>query len=181
MKVTIHVVNHEIDKLVIQKGIRPGSYVICEHHGHPPSILPDDPPVSRRTCNFVRKILTEIRTTQFEEEDDYANMDVWNCQGGDFKRFCSYPLRFIATHKLEVLGLLETKIQVEAVGLNGGIWVLWQDTVQLNICFTCPEFVLVRVHKAFSRLWFFSIDYSSPNSSLKKLLWNDLKFQNLNP
>ena len=62
-------------------------------------------------------------------------------------------------------------IRVEAVGYGGGIWVLWQDTLQVKILRTRPQFVHMVVTPQGGQPWLLSIIYGSPNPSLWKYLW----------
>ena len=88
--------------------------------------------------------------------------------------------------KPEILGLVETRcrgdhadkicnslgyefwVRVEALGLSGGIWILWKESVDTHVPKTHPQFIHVSVQNNTSPPWFLSVVYGSPNPSLRK-------------
>ena len=117
---------------------------------------------------------------------------IWNCNGATSRSFLCTLKDVIHRYKLGILGLLETKVsgkqaddicnklgfdywvRVEAMGFNGGIWVLWKEHYQLNVIKTHPQFIHMQIKSQGGHLWHLSVVYGSPNSSLRRFLWRDL-------
>ncbi|XP_075498049.1 uncharacterized protein LOC142536533 [Primulina tabacum] len=74
----------------------------------------------------------------------------------------------------------ENWLRVEATGFSGGIWIFWQDTINMEVVHTHPQFLLARVKIDNKDPWFLSIVYGSPNATLRKKLWQDLDIEKLN-
>ncbi|GMI89709.1 hypothetical protein HRI_002640200 [Hibiscus trionum] len=56
--------------------------------------------------------------------------------------------------------------QVEATGLSGGIWVLWNDSVVLDVVVVSNQFIHASCSEAGSSKHFFiTFVYASPNAS----------------
>ncbi|XP_031127770.1 uncharacterized protein LOC116029866 [Ipomoea triloba] len=117
---------------------------------------------------------------------------VWNCQGAASRSF-KRALSFLSlTHKPLIACLLEPKVssshanticsslgyeewvRVEAVGFSGGIWVLWKDSINIEVIDTHPQFITLQVHHAELGVWRLSVIYGSPNPYLKRKLFADL-------
>ncbi|XP_039014054.1 uncharacterized protein LOC120143923 [Hibiscus syriacus] len=69
--------------------------------------------------------------------------------------------------------------QVEASGFSGGIWILWEDTIQVEIIKISSQFVHGRAREEGTSQWvFFTAVYASPNISKHIEVWELLS--NLN-
>ncbi|XP_075515886.1 uncharacterized protein LOC142550694 [Primulina tabacum] len=126
------------------------------------------------------------------------NIMVWNCQGAASKPTRRVIKDLRRKFKPSVLGLLEPRVsgsqadeickkmgfenwaRVESVGFSGGIWVLWEANICVNIVYTHPQFILFQVMVDDQYPWLLSIVYGSPNAILRKILWQDLTVENLN-
>ena len=91
------------------------------------------------------------------------------------KRFFRTLKDVVNTHKLILIDLLETKCsgehadkiwnslgfdywcRVEAIGLSGGIWLLWKECIDLTILKTHPQFIHVKISSKCCRTWFLSV------------------------
>ncbi|KAL4281612.1 hypothetical protein GQ457_03G016410 [Hibiscus cannabinus] len=70
--------------------------------------------------------------------------------------------------------------RVEAQGFSGGIWLLWDLDVDLEILHLSNQFVNGRVRWKFGMSWIhFTIVYASPSSTRRRALWTQL--ESLNP
>ncbi|XP_031120942.1 uncharacterized protein LOC116024181 [Ipomoea triloba] len=120
------------------------------------------------------------------------NIVVWNCQGAGGRGVHRVLKQIIQSHRPGILGLVEPKvsgsqanviclklgfsdwIRVEAFGVSGGIWVLWNDHSQVSVIFTHPQFVLLQVQAAGQTPWFCAVVYGSPTHHLRRRLWSEL-------
>ncbi|KAJ8762937.1 hypothetical protein K2173_023066 [Erythroxylum novogranatense] len=65
--------------------------------------------------------------------------------------------------------------KVEARGFAGGIWIVWNDNIELEVLQNHPQFIHCRVKKRPAAHWVFvSFVYGSPQKSIRKLLWAEL-------
>ncbi|XP_031120966.1 uncharacterized protein LOC116024205 [Ipomoea triloba] len=121
----------------------------------------------------------------------------WNCQGAASSAFRCALLLLVKKVKVDMVGLMEQKIsgcavdkacksfgfdnwlRVEAVGFSGGIWLLWRNTVNVDILATNPQFVLTRISRGNVRLGLVSFVYGSPSHYLRNKLWNNLSIDHL--
>ncbi|XP_019157557.1 PREDICTED: uncharacterized protein LOC109154147 [Ipomoea nil] len=117
------------------------------------------------------------------------NVIAWNCQGAASRKFYRTLKQFLSVYKPVILCLLEPKVsgvqadsicsrlgieewlRVEAFGFTG-IWVLWRDTISVDILTTHPQFVNIRVGGNNTQLWTFSLVYGSPLASLRRELFS---------
>lgn len=94
------------------------------------------------------------------------NIVTWNCQGAGGRGFHRVLKNLLQTHREAILGLVEPKvsgtqanaicaklgfsdwIRVEAFGVSGGIWVLWNNSLQVSVIYTHPQFVILQVQMA---------------------------------
>lgn len=84
----------------------------------------------------------------------------WNCRGSISSKFSQAFFQYKKLYKSDIFYLLETKvsgdntnqicrklgydnwIRVEAVGYNGGIWIMWtKNFFRLQLVFSHPQFV----------------------------------------
>ncbi|XP_019164336.1 PREDICTED: uncharacterized protein LOC109160503 [Ipomoea nil] len=116
----------------------------------------------------------------------------WNCQGAASKRFLRAAMTIIRQHKPNCFCVLEPKssgtgadetciklgfdqwLRVEAVGMSGGIWILWNDSLSLHNIRTNPQFVSMEIKNNNSRTWNIAVVYGSPSHSLRRNLWLEL-------
>ncbi|XP_039040696.1 uncharacterized protein LOC120179039 [Hibiscus syriacus] len=64
---------------------------------------------------------------------------------------------------------------MEANGFIGGIWILWKDTVQIEIMNVFPQYVHGRAQEEGSTKWlYFTVVYGSPQVTKRKELWDRL-------
>lgn len=121
------------------------------------------------------------------------NIIVWNCQGAASKRFLRTALSHVKNYKPICFCLLEPKIsgqgaddvcfklgfdhwiRVEAVGMSGGIWVLWSDELNIRINRTHPQFILLDICDQKRNVWSMAVVYGSPSRMLRRKLWRDLR------
>ena len=71
-------------------------------------------------------------------------------------------------------------VRVEAFGFSGGIWVLWRNGFNVEICKTHPQFIRMEVSVNEQPSWLLSIVYGSPTPSLRQFLWHDLNRNHMN-
>lgn len=121
----------------------------------------------------------------------------WNCQGVAAKETQRTFKEVIRTHKPQLVGLLEPKIsgfnadkvcnslgfddwvRVEALGFSGGVWVIWQHSVHVEIIKTHPQFIFSQVQEHNNDPWGLAIVYGSPSLHLRRRLWRDLNMENV--
>nr|GLL37714.1 uncharacterized protein LOC109159904 [Ipomoea trifida] len=120
------------------------------------------------------------------------NCIVWNCQGAGGRAFHRVLKNLIQTHKPTILSLVEPKVsgaqadlickkmgysdwvRVEAVGFSGGIWTFWNDSLQVSVISTHPQFVILQVRNDTNNPWFYAVVYGSPTHHLRRRLWAEL-------
>ncbi|XP_019172990.1 PREDICTED: uncharacterized protein LOC109168419 [Ipomoea nil] len=124
------------------------------------------------------------------------NIVSWNCQGAASSGFRRALHMLVRKHEVDVVGLLEPRIsgnsadkacksfgfenwiRVEAVGFSGGIWILWNDGVRVEIVATNPQYILTRIGKNNKNFGIVSFVYGSPSSCYRKKLWEGLSTDN---
>ncbi|XP_019160620.1 PREDICTED: uncharacterized protein LOC109157159 [Ipomoea nil] len=122
----------------------------------------------------------------------------WNCQGVASQKFHRTLKQLIRDHKPDILCLFEPResgehadkicfsigfdewARIEAFGFSGGIWVFWKDTTMVDIHFTHPQFMLLRVSHLNEQHWFLSLVYGSPDYSLRRELFATLSQDSIN-
>ncbi|XVF54107.1 hypothetical protein PTKIN_Ptkin05aG0154200 [Pterospermum kingtungense] len=141
-----------------------------KHHQDPPSI------VLRGESNK-------------DSEGDGSELELMD-EGAASKEFIHALKGMLGKHKPVILGLLKPRVsgahaddickkigfdnwlRVEAIGFSSGLWVFWKDSVTIEVVQTHPQLIVLKV--IHPKPWFLSIIYSSPDYSLRKLLWKDL-------
>ncbi|MBA0772642.1 hypothetical protein Gotri_007985, partial [Gossypium trilobum] len=115
------------------------------------------------------------------------------------QKFLRVFQEYNAEHRADIVCLVEPRVsgkkanliieklgfnyshRVEAVGFSGGIWVGWNEFIQIHIVRNHPQFILLRVNSFNpNNSFFISFVYGSPDRSKRKLLWDDLKSANPN-
>ncbi|KAK9020048.1 hypothetical protein V6N11_054545 [Hibiscus sabdariffa] len=110
---------------------------------------------------------------------------------------CRYLKRFIKDNNPSLVALLETRIsgnktdsvvrklgfpnsfRVEARGFSGGIWLLWKDSISLEIEVISNQFIHYRLFSScISMPVFATIVYVNLNIFYRKFLWKQLEVFN---
>lgn len=121
----------------------------------------------------------------------------WNCQGVATRDFVCVFKDMMRRHKPILVGLLEPRVsgshiddicksfgfdqwlRIEAVGFSGGIWIFWNDELEVEVLHTNPQFFILKVRFESPDWWCISFVYGSPTPHLRKKLWNELTHDNL--
>ena len=71
---------------------------------------------------------------------------------------------------------LSGKLRVEAQGFSGGIWMFWRaEEITVPAYGSSSQHLTVEIKKIGDDPWLFSAVYASPESSLRKDLWDELE------
>ncbi|GMI75573.1 hypothetical protein HRI_001226600 [Hibiscus trionum] len=122
----------------------------------------------------------------------------WNCQGAASPEFWRYLKDFLRHNNPHVVALFEPRInglhadmviarfglsnsfRVEASGLSGGIWLLLNDVIDVEILKVSNQFVHGQARlTGSSHSMLFTVVYASPNATIRRDLWACLS--DLNP
>ena len=122
------------------------------------------------------------------------NIFVWNCRGARKRLFASMMKDLHRKHDFSILILLETRIngdrvdkvikklefdgvyRVEANDFAGGIWALWDASMwRVNILSTSTQLIHMEISPHGGGSWLLTACYGRPQSSLRSVLWNDLR------
>lgn len=68
-------------------------------------------------------------------------------------------------------------VRIEAIGFSGGIWVLWNEEVQIQVRYTHPQFIVLEMEENSIRINIVVV-YASPDAYIRKKLWTDLNKDN---
>lgn len=116
----------------------------------------------------------------------------WNCQGAASREFIRVLKNFVNTYRLDMISIFEPRIsggnaddackkigfanwvRVEANGFSGGIWVLWNETLHVEVKYTNPQFILMQVKEGHEEPYWVSAVYVSPSKALRRKLWMEL-------
>ncbi|GMJ08906.1 hypothetical protein HRI_004559800 [Hibiscus trionum] len=80
----------------------------------------------------------------------------------------------LANHIISRFGFANS-YRMEAHGFSGGLWLLWNDEVEVEILQIFNQFISSRCCKDDSSLWVYFTDvYASPHGAKQKHLWNQL-------
>ncbi|XP_028100952.1 uncharacterized protein LOC114300280 [Camellia sinensis] len=130
---------------------------------------------------------------------DYPNSSsmkllVWNCRGAGNKVFKRNLRKFISIHKLTILVLIETKVQLSSMGLFfnklgftasthmdpvgkcSGIWMLW-DTFKSTVMAldANSQVIHAKIKRDNFSDWILSAVYASPIPRSRDALWENLE------
>ncbi|XP_031095268.1 uncharacterized protein LOC115999567 [Ipomoea triloba] len=72
-------------------------------------------------------------------------------------------------------------VRIEAVGFSGGIWVLWNLPLKVVVMNKHSQFINLQVEEQNVTPWALTVVYGSPNMALRRDLFANLSFQDLNP
>ncbi|KAL4290191.1 hypothetical protein GQ457_14G018230 [Hibiscus cannabinus] len=171
--------NSQLDSFVMDKELDPGgdTRVCVNQEG-----------VLEKVPSSRSQALSEVRTVEIESSD----------LGAASPTFRKYFNAFRREHTPKVVGLFEPRMsgrqanrvitklgfshsfRVEAQGFSGGIWLLWDLDVELEILHLSNQFVNGRVRWKSRMSWIhFTIVYASPSSTRRRALWTQL--ESLNP
>lgn len=118
------------------------------------------------------------------------NLFLWNCRGTRNDCFKQVFKRYMEVHRPNVVALLEPSgasaddavkslgfarsHRVEAYGFRGGIWILWQEDVEIKIIVSLFQFVHLQVINLQRQKVYISIVYASPSYRTRRHLWDQL-------
>lgn len=120
------------------------------------------------------------------------NILTWNCQGAASRSFLRAAKWIISSERPTIFALFETKVsgtkaneicnklgfhhwvRVEAIGFSGGIWVMWNDNVTVDVIASNPQFLLANIHDGLGREYSIAFVYASPTPHLRRKLWDAL-------
>lgn len=110
---------------------------------------------------------------------------VLNCNGAIARGFMRTAKTLIEQRKPTLMGLVETRcsgtqaydicnilgfdysVRVEALGYSGGIWILWKDTISIDIIKTHPQFIHAQVTQSGGEKRVLTIVYGSLDHSIR--------------
>ncbi|CAL1401611.1 unnamed protein product [Linum trigynum] len=114
----------------------------------------------------------------------------WNVGGASGSAFLRALKLLVATHKPDILILLEPQIsgdvadrvcgrmgfpnvmRVEAEGRSGGIWLCWDaNIVRVELVSACFQHVMVKIQCASASPWLLTAVYASPRQESQRFLW----------
>ncbi|CAL1353574.1 unnamed protein product [Linum trigynum] len=114
----------------------------------------------------------------------------WNVGGAGGSAFLRALKLLVATHKPDILILLEPQIsgevadrvcgrmgfpnvmRVEAEGRSGGIWLCWDaNIVMVDLVSACFQHVTVKIKCASASPWLLTAVYASPRQESQHFLW----------
>lgn len=122
---------------------------------------------------------------------------IWNCQGATSRAFRRTVKNHLRDHKPCIACLLEPRVfgnhandicfsldfdkwlRVEAFGFSGDIWVLWKESILVEVLQTHPQFVTLRIKGQNNQPWIFLVVYGSPDFTLRKEQFLDLSIEML--
>ncbi|GMJ12502.1 hypothetical protein HRI_004919400 [Hibiscus trionum] len=118
----------------------------------------------------------------------------WNVQGALDSEFNRYFQLFVRTQKPEVVAIMEPRIsgskaddfirrsgfdssfRVEAMGFSEGIWVLWKDTLQIDIVAVSDQFIhAICVDNLNNGRFYITFVYASPTRCIRQGVWAQLR------
>lgn len=100
------------------------------------------------------------------------NIITWNCQGAASKAFLRAAKWLISSEKPSIF---DHWARVEALGFSGGIWVMWNNNVTMDIIASNPQFILANVEDDMENKWSIAFVYASPTPHLRRKIWSTLK------
>ncbi|XP_020681098.1 uncharacterized protein LOC110098580 [Dendrobium catenatum] len=119
----------------------------------------------------------------------------WNCRGAKKVEAVLYLKEVIKDHRVFFVGLLETKISsldnsqilkflgndwesfvIPAVGLSGGLMVLWRkDIAAFSIIETSSQMIVGKMEVLREGSWIVASVYGSTDAQERKILWDGLE------
>ena len=121
------------------------------------------------------------------------NFLFWNCRGAGSNGFCAVVNDLKRLYNCSVLAVVEPRIsgmkadkiieklkfecsfRVEAQGMSGGLWLLWnQSRINIKIIDSSRHFIHGIVNDGDSDAWLFTVVYANPNAILKKQCFDEV-------
>ncbi|GMI89978.1 hypothetical protein HRI_002667100 [Hibiscus trionum] len=118
---------------------------------------------------------------------------IWNAQGALGADFNQYFRLFVRLHKPDIFAIIEPRIsgakvdsfirrsgfqtsyRVEASGFSGGICVLWQQSLIVDVVAISAQFVHAFISiPGDNKSFFFTFVYASPTAACRSALWSHL-------
>jgi len=124
----------------------------------------------------------------------HMNFLIWNIQGAGNTEAINILREHINKHRPHIIALIETRIsgvraqitcdkisyrncfRVEAQGLQGGIWVLWNaDELEVKVLNSQTQCVTVEITSPGRLSWLLTCVYASPHPQIRETLWQRLE------
>lgn len=120
------------------------------------------------------------------------NIMFWNCQGALSPGFCRTFKTLVSNYRLNMVALFEPRIsgakadnfikksgfqrshRVEARGFSGGIWILWDDSFEVDFIINHNQFIHFRIIDSKGCSFWVTAVYASPTPMVRKILWPEL-------
>ncbi|KAL4366987.1 hypothetical protein GQ457_05G012790 [Hibiscus cannabinus] len=158
-----------------------------------------DPGGNTRVCVNQEGVLEKVPSSRSQAMSETRTGDIETSdRGAASPTFWKYFTAFRREHMPKVVGLFEPRIsgrkanrviaklgfthsfRVEAQGFSGGIWLLWDLDVELEILHLSNQFINGRVRWTSGMSWIhFTMVYASPSSTRRRALWSQI--ESLNP
>lgn len=122
-----------------------------------------------------------------------TKMMFWNCQGMGHPRFHNFVAEYRRELNLDIICFVETRMssekadniinrlgfdnsyRIKVVGFASGIWILWKDTVMIDVVDLHNQAITFNVRDRVGASDFtVSAIYASPHSSTGRFLWDYL-------
>ena len=121
------------------------------------------------------------------------NFIFWNCRGAGNNGFCAVMHDLRRLYRYNILAVVEPRIsgvkadrivdklnfeasfRVEAHGMSGGIWLLWNKSkVNIKILDSSRHFIHGIVNEGSMDEWVFMVVYANPNITLKNQCFEEV-------
>lgn len=120
------------------------------------------------------------------------NFLVWNCQGAGDNSFVNLLREFVKQNNCSMVVIVEPRIngfhakrvinstgfershRVESTGLSGGIQILWQEAVKIEVIGNHAQCIHIIVEHSMGNFWNLSVVYGHPNPYIRNSLWEEL-------
>ena len=129
-----------------------------------------------------------------ESPSQHFKVLVWNVQGARSREFRNILREHLQVHRPSIIDLVETRIsgirarevcdslgfsrciRAKAQGIQGGIWVLWnEEDLEVVVLKIQEQFVMVEIKSHGGQIWVLTFIYASPHSHIRDNLWNELQ------
>ncbi|XP_019171055.1 PREDICTED: uncharacterized protein LOC109166615 [Ipomoea nil] len=110
-----------------------------------------------------------LSTSREPPDISMSDMDRVAGQDGHSDIMLSYGIA-----RVQLQGSFDEWFRIEAVGFSGRIWVLWKNSLSIEILYTHPQFALLQVKETSTQIWTLAVVYGSPNHTLRRRLFADL-------
>ena len=117
----------------------------------------------------------------------------WNAQGAASTTFRRSFKTIVKNYNPSLVVLMEPRIsgnkaddfikksgfenshRVEAVGFSGGIWLLWQSVIEVEVLLNHKQFIHFKISRNKVFMSWVTAVYASPNPMLRRHLWNHME------